>query len=152
MAKQISCGVLVVNARQELFVGHVTDQTWWDIPKGLLDPGETPLGAALREAREEAGLHLAADALLDLGCLPYLPKKDLHLFAARWPYPSLDLSFCHCSTFFHCRKTGAARPEADAYTWLSVDEIPTHCGKYLTKLLFDTVATRNLVVTLNQAG
>ncbi len=28
----------------------------WDFPKGELDPGEAPLAAALREAREEAGL------------------------------------------------------------------------------------------------
>lgn len=28
----------------------------WDFPKGELDPGEAPLAAALREAREEAAL------------------------------------------------------------------------------------------------
>ena len=29
----------------------------WDFPKGLIEPGEEPLQAALREAREEAGLN-----------------------------------------------------------------------------------------------
>lgn len=28
----------------------------WDLPKGKIDPGETPLEAALREVREETGL------------------------------------------------------------------------------------------------
>lgn len=28
----------------------------WDFPKGLVEPGETPLAAALRETREETGL------------------------------------------------------------------------------------------------
>ena len=28
----------------------------WDFPKGLVEPGEAPLAAALREAREEASL------------------------------------------------------------------------------------------------
>jgi bis(5'-nucleosidyl)-tetraphosphatase len=28
----------------------------WDLPKGRLEPGESPLEAALREAREETGL------------------------------------------------------------------------------------------------
>ena len=28
----------------------------WDFPKGLLEPGETPLAAARRETREETGL------------------------------------------------------------------------------------------------
>lgn len=29
----------------------------WGVPKGIIDPGETPVQAALKEAREEAGLH-----------------------------------------------------------------------------------------------
>lgn len=29
---------------------------YWDFPKGMVEPGETPLVAARREAREEAGL------------------------------------------------------------------------------------------------
>jgi 8-oxo-dGTP pyrophosphatase MutT (NUDIX family) len=29
----------------------------WDLPKGKLDPGETPEGAALREVAEETGVH-----------------------------------------------------------------------------------------------
>lgn len=135
--KRVSCGVLVFNERCELFVAHVTGQDWWDIPKGLLDAGEEPLCAAIREAREEAGLELQASALKDLGRLPYLPQKDLHLFVTTWPYPTLDLAFCYCSSFFECKKTGHDRPEVDAYKWIAIDAIPDHCGKYLTKLLFE---------------
>jgi len=29
---------------------------YWDFPKGLLDPGEEPLAAAIREVEEETGL------------------------------------------------------------------------------------------------
>jgi len=28
----------------------------WDFPKGLIEPGETPFAAAVREAREETGI------------------------------------------------------------------------------------------------
>jgi 8-oxo-dGTP pyrophosphatase MutT (NUDIX family) len=28
----------------------------WDFPKGLIEPGETPFGAAVRETREETGI------------------------------------------------------------------------------------------------
>ena len=37
----------------------------WGIPKGFLDPGDTPADAALREAYEEAGLagRLTGDAI-----------------------------------------------------------------------------------------
>ena len=39
----LSCGLLVINERGELLVGHSTGSTLWDLPKGLIDPGETPL-------------------------------------------------------------------------------------------------------------
>lgn len=142
--KRISCGVLVFNDKRELFVAHVTGQDWWDIPKGLLDDGEVPLHAALREAREEAGIVLQEKHLLELGVQPYLPNKDLHLFVTHWPYASLDLGFCHCSSLFECKKTGLERPEVDAYQWIAIDSIPEHCGKYLTKLLFEVLDVRAL--------
>ena len=36
----------------------------WALPKGLVDPGESPAETAVREAYEETGLHVALDAKL----------------------------------------------------------------------------------------
>lgn len=149
--KRVSCGVLLFNEKRELFVAHVTGQDWWDIPKGLLDEGEAPLYAALREAREEAGLVLQEDALHDLGLQPYLPNKDLYLFTTIWPYATLDLVFCRCSSFFECKKTGLERPEVDAYQWIPIDSIPDYGGKYLTKLLFEVLDVRALAEAVVQS-
>jgi 8-oxo-dGTP pyrophosphatase MutT (NUDIX family) len=40
----------------ELCLTRRTDSTRWGIPKGYIDPGDTPEQAALTEALEEAGL------------------------------------------------------------------------------------------------
>ena len=47
--QRLSCGVLIVNAERELLLCHVTGQHHWDLPKGGMTPGETPLDTALRE-------------------------------------------------------------------------------------------------------
>src|SRR5262249_43219173 len=82
-AKVVSCGVVMLNERREIFVCHATGTARWDLPKGLQDPGETALQTAVRETWEETSLALDAATLTDLGLHPYLPAKDLHLYALR---------------------------------------------------------------------
>src|SRR5437868_3531466 len=82
MARKITtCGVLVMNDQRELLLGHATGAKHWDIFKGVGDPGETPIETAVRETSEESGLSLDLAVLCELGLYPYLPAKDLHLFA-----------------------------------------------------------------------
>ncbi len=38
---------------------------YWELPGGKLDPGEAPAAAAVREAREELGVEVAVDAVLE---------------------------------------------------------------------------------------
>ena len=40
----------------EIAIISVVPSRRWQLPKGLIDQGETPEGAALREVREEAGI------------------------------------------------------------------------------------------------
>ena len=82
MARNLSCAVLLLNEHAQLLLCHVTGRRWWDVPKGLQEPGETPRETALRELVEETGLVLQAHELLDLGRFDYRPDKDLHFFAA----------------------------------------------------------------------
>lgn len=60
---QEAAGGYVLNERSELLVFFRRGS--WDMPKGKIDPGETPEQAAVREVQEETGLvHLTLGAFL----------------------------------------------------------------------------------------
>ncbi len=135
MALMVSCGVLLVNRRGELFVCRATGTARWDLPKGLADAGEAPRDAAVREAWEEAGLRLPPASLADLGEFAYLPGKRLHLFALRVADDGVDLAHCSCRSFFPHHRTGKPTPEADAWAWKPRALASTWAGKNMVKVL-----------------
>lgn len=57
----------------------------WDLPKGRLEPGETPLQAAIREVREETGLGELDFAWGDdsIETEPYAGGKVVRFYVAR---------------------------------------------------------------------
>jgi 8-oxo-dGTP pyrophosphatase MutT (NUDIX family) len=135
MTATVSCGVVLVDGDGRVFVCHTTGTSRWDLPKGMADPGESPRDAAVREAWEEAGLRLPADALLDLGEFAYLPAKRLHLFALRVATGGVDLAHCACRSFFPHHHTGLPTPESDGWTWQPLDDLASWCGKNMTRVL-----------------
>jgi 8-oxo-dGTP diphosphatase len=69
---QKSAGGVIYQVRgMEMWVALISTRegTVWGLPKGLIEKGEKPLDAALREVREEAGLH--GRSVADLGCIEY---------------------------------------------------------------------------------
>ncbi|WP_169444496.1 NUDIX hydrolase [Massilia niastensis] len=131
----VSCGTLVVNPRRELLVCHVTDTAKWDIPKGLRDPGETELEAAMREMREEAGLVFEAGRFRDLGPFDYRRDKRLHLFLVE-SGDSLDsLAHLHCSSYFPHHVTGEPTPEMDGFRWARRDQVAALCWPRMAGVL-----------------
>jgi 8-oxo-dGTP pyrophosphatase MutT (NUDIX family) len=123
----ISCGTLVVDAGGRLLLGHVTHTAHWDIPKGLLDPGETPLAAAMRELREETGLVFAPDAFRDLGRFDYRRDKVLHLFRVDVGATLPDLGRLTCTSMYPHHATGVPTPEMDGFRWATRDEVGALC-------------------------
>jgi putative (di)nucleoside polyphosphate hydrolase len=56
-------GIAVFNAANAVFIGrrqggpeHVAEGHEWQMPQGGIDPGETPVEAAIREIKEETGI------------------------------------------------------------------------------------------------
>jgi putative (di)nucleoside polyphosphate hydrolase len=134
-AAALSCGVLLFNEHDEIFLAHATGNRHWDVPKGLAESGETPLAAALRETREETGLCLYAEGWLDLGRHAYRPGKDLHLFARRVSTVEVCVSECVCTSMFLHARSGKPLPEADAFGWFGHDQLAERCAKSMTALL-----------------
>jgi len=146
----ISCGILVLNERRELFMAHVTGTSHWDIPKGLKDDGELPMDAALRETREETSLDLAGENLIDLGEMAYLAQKRLHLFATSMASSDIDPDACHCTSMFEHWKTGKELPEADGFAWVPWQKVREHCAARMGKLLVDEGVLRRAIALVFQ--
>jgi len=134
MPRVTSCGVVLLN-RRRLFVCRATGTARWDLPKGVADPGEAPRDTAVREAWEESGLMLEPGLLHDLGEFVYLPGKRLHLFAINAADDAFDTAQCRCRAWFEHPRTHRLTPEADAFAWQPIAEMPAWCGKYMTKVL-----------------
>jgi 8-oxo-dGTP pyrophosphatase MutT (NUDIX family) len=131
--RRLSCGILILNDRHELLLCRVTGQDHWDLPKGGMHDGESPLQAALRETREETGLQFDAAMLLELGRFDYRPKKDLHLFATL--QPRFDVAVLTCESHFAQWGTGKRLPEMDGYEWVGFGHIGERCTGKMTAVL-----------------
>ena len=148
--RRLSCGIVILNARRELLLCHVTGQNHWDLPKGGIDPDETPLAAALRETREESGLRLSADALVDLGRFRYTPKKNLHLFATL--QPRVDVKTLRCESHYIDRHSGRRLPEMDGFGWFEPERIAALCTPKMTAVLSGPIDLDGLLEQLMAAS
>ena len=130
-----SCGVLIINNQGEWLLGHATGQKHWDILKGLLDEGEQPSEAAIREVKEESGLVLSPAQLIDYGSMAYRPEKRLHLFTVK-DYTKVNPATLICTSTFEHYKTGVVTLEIDRFQWCT----PENAANYLTKNMYKTIS------------
>jgi len=135
MSLPISCGTLIVNPARGLRLCHVTHTAKWDIPKGMQDPGEGALDAAIRELREEAGLAFEPARFEDLGLFDYRKDKRLHLFRLRVADELETLDHLVCTSFFPHHVTGEPTPETDAFRWAGRDQIAALCWPRMAQRL-----------------
>lgn len=72
--KMVVCvGAVVLHEQRILFIRQAQGHSLaglWSIPWGLVDEGDTPEAAALRETVEESGITAAVDGLLGIQNLP----------------------------------------------------------------------------------
>ncbi|HLQ60615.1 MAG TPA: NUDIX hydrolase [Candidatus Acidoferrales bacterium] len=66
----------------EVALIHRPDYDDWTLPKGKIDPGETPEQAAVREVEEETGLR--CEVLRPAGCILYIDRRGRDKVVCYW--------------------------------------------------------------------
>ena len=97
----------------EILIGHTTHNTFWSLPKGVMEDGETEEECAKREVLEETNIDLSGQTLEDLGKHEYLKNKDLHLFRVKLAAIPDNIM---CTSFFELH--GRMVPEFDDFAWM----------------------------------
>lgn len=106
-------GVVLDEGR--LLLVERADNGWWCLPGGVIDPGEEPADAAVREVFEETGVEVVAERLVSV------QVQAPYTYANGDQVQFLDLSF-------RCRPVGGeARvndDESTAVGWFELDALP----------------------------
>ncbi len=106
--KVVAAAVLCRDDAGRVLVVHDSFKRHWTIPGGVVDPGEDPRSGAEREAWEEAGVRVSADAILGVFAAPH-PDRLVFVYRARLQGPVGETAPRHAH-------------EIDGVAWVSVDE------------------------------
>lgn len=121
-------GIILLNARNEVFVGRRRDVkgTAWQLPQGGIDEGEAPRQAVLRELREEVGTDRVEIVAETAGWLCYDVPKTMakRAWDGQWRGQR--------QKWFVMRLIGAdseidvatAHPEFDRWQWIPLRHLP----------------------------
>lgn len=128
-----SAGVLlfrrVRSEAVEVLIGHMGGPFWsrkdssaWSIPKGLIEPGEDALEAALREFDEEIGQPAPHTDFVRLGDFVYLSGKIVTIFAGEGDVDVTEVTSLPVTVEWP-RDSGhmITFPELDRAEWCSIE-------------------------------
>jgi ADP-ribose pyrophosphatase YjhB (NUDIX family) len=77
---RVSSGAVFVNEAGEVLMVRPTYKSYWDVPGGYVEPGESPRAACIREVREELGISPDIGRLLVVDWAPAEGEGDKLLF------------------------------------------------------------------------
>jgi predicted NUDIX family NTP pyrophosphohydrolase len=126
-----SAGILLYrkSPKLQVFLAHMGGPFWeskddgaWGIPKGLVEPGEELIDAAIRECAEEVGFSVNAIDLESLGFIKMKSGKEVHAWACE---VASDCEIVVSSNTFELewpKGSGEIRsfPEIDSAKWFDL--------------------------------
>jgi 8-oxo-dGTP pyrophosphatase MutT (NUDIX family) len=95
------------SGKTEIVIVHRPAYDDWTLPKGKIDPDETPEECALREVKEETGYK--CELVRPLGCTAYVDRRGRNKVACYWVMQVLGGRF-------------RAGGEVDRMLWLSIPD------------------------------
>lgn len=129
-------GIMIINDKNQVFVGKRIDSRGWQMPQGGIDLGETPSSAALREMKEEIGCEKGRIIAESKKWYSYnLPKN---LIPKLW-----NGKYCgQKQKWFLIEFTGTDKeidilteiPEFDAWQWIDIAELTKMVVPFKRKL------------------
>ena len=142
---RLGVGIMLLNRADEVLVARRIDMPGmpaWQMPQGGIDPGETPVQAALRELREEIGTDKVELLGASRGWLKYdLPAElsrgiwggryrgqQQKWFAMRFIGDDSDIDLA------------TEHPEFDAWKWVSHDQLAEMIVSFKRQLYIDILA------------
>ncbi|HVM80751.1 MAG TPA: RNA pyrophosphohydrolase [Stellaceae bacterium] len=134
-------GIMLLNDKNRVFVAQRIDFPGdaWQMPQGGIDPGESPLRAALRELKEEIGTDKAVPIAETKGWLSYEVPAELSRRLWRGRYRGQR------QKWFLMRFTGkdadidlaTEHPEFSAWKWVGPAELPRLIVPFKRQLYLD---------------
>ena len=116
MDKEKSCGCIILNENKVLLIGARDDngELFWSFPKGHQEDGETDIGTAIRETKEETNL--------DVKIIDNEPIKTGHLVHGGTIYKEILLFIAEPLN----NEIKIQEDEVEEVQWARIDE----AGKY----------------------
>ena len=97
--KKTTCAVVIINKEGDILGCHSMGSVTYDFPKGCVEPGESDIDAAVRELKEEAGICVDKETLIDCGIYNHNREKYIHIFIKQVSeFPNLNSLYC--TTYF----------------------------------------------------
>jgi 8-oxo-dGTP pyrophosphatase MutT (NUDIX family) len=127
---------VVLDADGRVLLGRRSDTGNWGLPGGIIDPGEEPADAAVREIYEETGVIAVPELLVTVSVSGVVT------------YPNGDV-VQYLEVLFRCRATGGTAQVNDSesveVSWHALDNLPELDARTLRRVSQAVTATDRAV-------